>query len=71
MSFGPTGEFPSGKLNENDEGELVFGVAADHEHKLVVLTFGSEVRWLAMPAEAARQMALSLVRAAGEVDGAQ
>jgi len=70
MAFGPTGQFPNGKLTEHDEGELVFGVSADKERKVVILQFGSEVRWLAMPADSALQLALSLVKAAGEVDGA-
>jgi hypothetical protein len=70
MAFGPTGKYPLGKLNANDEGELVMGVAADHEHRVVVLQFGTDVRWLGLPPDSARQLAASLIRAAGEVENA-
>ena len=59
-----------GKLNANDEGELVLGVTPDHEHHVVVVQFGTEVRWLGLPPESARQLAASLIRAAGEVESA-
>lgn len=70
MAFGPTGEFPRGKITENDQGELVMGVAADHEHGVVVVQFGSSVHWLGLPPSSARELAASLIRAAGEVENA-
>lgn len=42
--LGPTGKFPNGKLNENDEGELVFGIAID-EGKMV-MNFGKPIKWI-------------------------
>lgn len=67
--FGSTGNFPDGRLNESDEGEIRFGVAADPENKVVVLNFGKPVAWLGMPPDLARQLALSLLKNAGQIDG--
>jgi hypothetical protein len=67
--FGPTGKFPEGRLNEADEGEIQFGVAADPKNNVVVLNFGKPVAWIGMPPENARQIALALLRKAGELDG--
>lgn len=46
--IGATGEFPEGKLNSNDEGEIRFGVALDKEARKVILNFGKPVAWLGM-----------------------
>ena len=47
-NVGATGEFPEGKLNQNDEGEIRFGVAADREHNKIILNFGKPVAWIGM-----------------------
>lgn len=44
---GPTGEFPDGQLNEDDEGELQFRM--HHSQGNVILEFGKPVAWLALP----------------------
>ena len=67
--FGPTGEFPGGKLNEDDEGAIAIGVCADLEKKVVVVQFGAPVSWLAMPANDARVLGISLLKAANCVEG--
>lgn len=67
--FGATGNFPKGRLNESDEGELQFGIAADHKRKLIILNFGKPIAWTGMPPETAREIAMCLLKKAGEVDG--
>jgi hypothetical protein len=56
--IGPTGKFPKGKLNSNDEGELVFGIANDG--KLVHVNFGKPVAWFAIPPDLALKIASNL-----------
>ena len=41
--LGATGQFPRGKLNAADEGEIKIGVAADVESQTVVINFGKSV----------------------------
>jgi hypothetical protein len=60
--FGATGQFPFGKLNEHDEGELNIGVAADLKQRTVILNFGTPVVWTAFPPELARQLAELLIK---------
>lgn len=62
--FGPTGKFPRGKLNEDDEGELTMGVAADGG--TVILNFGKPVAWVGLPPALARELAASLIKKADE-----
>lgn len=60
--IGPTGEFPLGKLNEHDEGEL--NMAIGNEDGKVFVNFGTPVASLGMtPAEAVR-IAEGLIKSA-------
>ena len=45
-AFGATGEYPMGKLDKTDEGEIQFGVTS-HRGK-VIINFGKPVAWLGM-----------------------
>ena len=56
--FGPTGRFPDGKKDADDQGELCFGVTA--EKGLVVIAFGTPVAWLGLNIEHAEQLATEL-----------
>jgi hypothetical protein len=64
--FGPTGNFPDGKLTNNDEGELAFGVTAYHGKVLVNL--GEPIASLGMSPKQARDLALLLRKLANEID---
>jgi len=67
--IGPTGEYPDGKLGEDDEGEIRFGVALDRANGIVQVDFGKPVAWLGLPSAAARDLGLSLIRKAAQLDG--
>jgi hypothetical protein len=58
--LGATGKFPQGKLNEDDEGELTFGIANDG--KLVHVDFGKPVHWFAVGPDLALQIASNLTK---------
>ena len=62
--LGATGEFPGGKLNEHDEGELQFRIGADTERKKVVIDFGKSISWIGFNPEDARELAIALLEAA-------
>ncbi len=47
--LGPTGEYPEGKLNSDDEGE--FQIAIGAVEGLVKIHFGTPLVWLAMDPE--------------------
>lgn len=64
--FGPTGNFPYGKVSSNDEGELRFGVAADKATETVYIDFGKPVQSLGMRPEDAIRLAQSLLKKAEE-----
>lgn len=61
LDLGPTGKFPKGKLNADDEGELRFAIAADKERQKVLLDFGKSVKWIAMDPSLARDLAKQLI----------
>jgi hypothetical protein len=65
--FGATGKFPQGKVHKSDEGELSFGIAADHAHGVVVLSFGKPVAWLGMPPANARALGEKLIEMANRI----
>jgi hypothetical protein len=62
--IGPTGEFPHGSLGKHDDGALNVGVAHDSKGN-VVLNFGTEVSWIALPPENAINFARLILRHAG------
>ena len=45
---GATGEFPDGKINKHDEGELKIAIAADTKNGIVVLDFGKPTTWIGL-----------------------
>lgn len=66
---GPTGQFPHGKLNDQDEGALSYRIAADIEAGVVRLDFGQPVAWIGFAPTDARALAFALLRHAGRIDG--
>jgi hypothetical protein len=63
--FGATGQFPQGKVQDSDEGELRMGVAYDKLNGIVRVEFGKPVAWLGLPPPEARQLAELLMLHAG------
>lgn len=57
---GATGEFPDGKINPEDEGELRLAVGHDQDN--VRIEFGKQVAWLAMPRADAVEFARAVMR---------
>lgn len=64
MKFGPTGKFPRGKFNANDEGALQLGVA--HRDKTVIINFGKPIAWIGLDADGAIEFAKLITRHAME-----
>ena len=48
MRLGATGNYPEGKLNETDEGEIQVGITADPEHQKVLINFGKPIVWFGL-----------------------
>lgn len=58
---GPTGEFPRGKMNDADQGELKIAIGIDWSTKLIVMNFGAPVTWLALDRHQAAEIAGNLI----------
>ena len=56
--LGATGQFPRGKLTENDEGEI--RIAIGQKDGKVLIDFGKPVAWIGFSAEEAEQIATTL-----------
>jgi hypothetical protein len=67
FGLGATGEYPHGRLNEEDEGELRCSIHT--EGGKVVLNFGKEVAWIAITPGQARQLAAHLLGMADKLEG--
>ena len=65
--LGPTGKFPKGKLNEDDEGELAFSVFVKAEN--VIINFNTPVHWIAMLPAQAEELAFKLIKYAEKIKG--
>jgi hypothetical protein len=65
---GPTGRFPFGRLGADDDGELAVAMAADPQHGVIRIHFGTPVEWVALPAGVARAFGQALIEKADELD---
>jgi hypothetical protein len=63
--LGATGEFPDGRLDDTDEGELQIAISSGQG--VVRIDFGKKVAWLALPPASARALADNLTRRAEEL----
>lgn len=66
--LGATGRFPEGRLNEHDEGEIAFAVAADSGSKKVLINFGKPVAFLGMNKAQAIELGQMLILKAGQIE---
>ena len=51
--IGPTGEFPDGKVNSDDQGEIRVALGVDPDKKVIVMDMGSPTQWVAWDMESA------------------
>ena len=51
--LGPSGKFPQGKIEAEDEGELKIAVGTHADGKNVLIAFGKKVSWLGFPKDEA------------------
>ena len=63
-TIGATGEFPDGKLNENDEGGLQMAIFTKDEN--LIIEFGKPVHWLGMSKAEAKEFARAILKKADE-----
>ena len=71
FTLGATGQFPRGKADAHDEGELRLALAADRANAIVRIEFGKPVALLGLPVAEARQLASLLLEKAAEVEAAK
>lgn len=62
LPIGPTGQYPQGVLDSEDEGQLQIAIAWDAYAGIVRLEFGTPVKWLGLPPTQARELGESLIR---------
>jgi hypothetical protein len=62
LELGPTGQYPEGKLNEEDQGELAIGVVADGGK--VIIHFGVPTQWVGMGPRKCKDLAQMLIKSA-------
>ena len=65
--LGATGEFPEGKLSEDDEGELTTAVGFDENFTNVIVKFGKPVAWFGLPKKSAIEFAQVILKYAHEL----
>ena len=69
QKLGPTNQFPRGRLNPNDDGEIRMAIFPDEKSRVIIVEFGIELSWIGMPPQQAREMGESLIKHANEMEG--
>lgn len=62
---GPTSKFPDGKLSREDRGEVTIAIR-DNEG-VIVIDFGTELSWMGMLLEQAKEFGEALIARANKV----
>ena len=65
---GPTGEFPDGKIREDDDGELAIAIAANKKDGIVIMYFGKPTTWIGLKPTDVYAIAYLLVEKAKEIE---
>ena len=60
-------KWPHGRSGPDDDGQLIFAVAYDPEHRFVLIQFGKPVAWMALKPEEAIEFASCILRKANTV----
>ena len=60
--LGPTGDFPHGKLNAQDEGGLTMAIGLADDGKTVTIDFGKKIAWFGLPKEQAIAFAMTILK---------
>lgn len=66
--IGPTGTFPDGKLDDDDQGAINLAITADFNSGVIGLDFGTLVAWVGFGPTQAREMAAKLLHYADKID---
>lgn len=64
--IGATNKFPDGKINEQDQGQIMIGVTVKDDK--VIMSFGKAVEWIGFTREEAIQVGQSLLDRARQID---
>ena len=67
VKLGKTGDYPNGKLNDNDEGALILSLFI--KNGTIILDFGTKMSWLAVKKEDAYKLGNALIESAKELEG--
>jgi hypothetical protein len=59
MKLGATGDYPIGKLSDDDEGGLMMGITV--EDKRLIINFGKSLTWIGMDKETAQNLAFLIL----------
>lgn len=60
LGLGATGNYPDGKMSEDDEGELKFAVLSRNNNVMII--FGKPVEWLDMNKDKAKELVKCLMK---------
>ncbi len=59
--------YSEGRMNEDDDGDIAFAIAADKKRGIVVLDFGKNVSWVGLPPQKVVELCGLLMKKAREV----
>jgi hypothetical protein len=65
--LGKTNDFPRGKLNSDDEGSLRLAVGVNLEGNVLIIDFGTPVKWLGISKKQALKFANSIIEKCKEL----
>ena len=71
LILGPTGDFPEGQLNPQDEGGLQLAIVGDTDNNVLTIHFGTPVAWFAMSPDDAIELGNKIIENANKVKEAQ
>lgn len=65
--LGKTNQFPKGKLNDFDEGEIQLAIGIDGKNQVMIIDFGTPTKWIGLPKKEATEFAELILKRAKEL----
>lgn len=69
MAEGFGRKYPQGRISGDDDGQLIYGIAADKKNDVVIINYFKPITWIGMDFEACMQKIMALAKALSDLSG--
>jgi hypothetical protein len=61
--------YPKGRINEEDDGEMMYGIALNHETNRLMIRFSKPTLWIGLDTDSAMQLVTAIAQGLTKMTG--